>query len=247
MRRPNRTTPLRAVSSLNSLVIALFVPAALLASGCASEIVPAGSNTTPTPTEGFRIVPEPEFNASGVSPVQPIRITVTDGTLLSVSLTNDEGIKVKGELSDDQRRWTATEPLGFDKRYKWSGTAFDAEGERFPIEGSFRTLAPDTVVTIQPNVVDGGVYPRTAPIMLRFSTPIEDKAAVERALTIDANPRTKGGWSWNEDATMITWRPKQRWKAGTEVRLLANLYAVRMSEGHYGATDVDVRFRITPD
>ncbi|MPY80734.1 MAG: hypothetical protein GEV04_20290 [Actinophytocola sp.] len=199
------------------------------------------------PTENFRIVPEPAFNASGVSPVQPIRITVTDGTLLSVSLKNDEGADVAGELSDDQRRWVATEPLGYDRRYTWTGTAFDAEGERFPIEGSFRTLAPKTVVEIQPNLVDGGLYPRTAPIMLRFSAPVEDKDTVVRALKVDADPRTEGTWSWSEDDSVVTWRPEQQWEPGTNARLLAKLYAVRMSEGHYGASDVDIRFRITPD
>lgn len=192
-------------------------------------------------------MPEPAFNASGVSPVQPIRITVTDGTLLSVSLSNEDGKDVAGELSGDQRRWTATEPLGFDKRYTWTGTAFDADGERFPIEGSFRTVAPNTVVAIQPNVVDGGVYDQTAPIVLRFSAPVEDKAAVERELTIKADPRTEGAWSWNDDNTEATWRPKQqKWEPGTKVRLLGDLYAVRMSDGHYGATDLDIRFRITP-
>lgn len=220
---------------------------ALLAGGCASDVIPAGSTATTVPTEGFRIVPEPAFNASGVSPVQPIRITVTDGTLLSVSLTNADGADVDGELSADQRRWTATEPLGFDKRYTWSGTAFDAEGKRFPIDGSFRTLAPKTIVTIQPNVVDGGVYDQTAPVVLRFSAPVRDKRAVRRALEIDATPRTAGTWSWSEDDTVITWRPKQRWEPGTTVRLRGSLYAVRMSDGHYGATDLDIRFRITPD
>ncbi|MPY98458.1 MAG: hypothetical protein GEU97_10770 [Actinophytocola sp.] len=220
---------------------------ALLAGGCASEVVPARSATPTALTEGFRIVPEPAFNASGVSPVQPIRIIVTDGTLLSISLRNDEGADVAGELSDDQRQWVATEPLGFDRRYTWSGTAFDAEGERFPIEGSFRTVKPDTVVNVQPNVVDGGLYPRTAPIMLRFSAPVGDKAAVEDAVTIDVDPRTAGAWSWSDDDTVATWRPEQRWEPDTTVRLLADLYAVRLAEGHYGASDVDIRFRITPD
>lgn len=220
---------------------------ALLASGCANEVIPAGSTTPTTLTEGFRIVPEPAFNASGVSPVQPIRITVTDGTLLSISLRNADGGTVGGELSEDQRQWTATESLGFDKRYTWTGTAFDAEGERFPIEGSFRTLKPDTLVTVQPNVVDGGLYPQTAPIMLRFSAPVADKAAVREALTIDADPRTKGSLSWNEDDTVLTWQPKSRWEPDTTVRLRANLYAVRLADGRYGATDVDIRFRITPD
>lgn len=243
MWRYNPISCLRATSALISLVI----PTALLAGGCASEVVPTGTGTTTVLTDGFRIVPEPSFNASGVSPVQPIRITVTDGTLLSVELTNGMGDEVSGELSDDQRRWTATEPLGFDKRYTWSGTAFDAEGERFPIEGSFRTLSPDAVVAVQPNVVADGVYDTTAPIVLSFSTPVDDKAEVRRALSVAAKPRTRGTWSWNDDDTAITWRPKQEWQPGTKVRLRADLYAVRMADGHYGASDVDIRFRITGD
>lgn len=247
MSRHTTTGPLRAGLALKSLVTGLAVPMALLASGCASEVVPVGSTSPTVLTEAFRIVPEPAFNASGVSPVQPIRITVTDGTLLSISLRNDEGADVAGELSDDQRQWIATEPLGFDRRYTWTGTAFDADGERFPIEGSFRTLKPDTVVHVQPNVVDGGLYPRDAPIMLRFSAPVRDKAAVEEAVTIDADPRTAGAWSWSDDDTLATWRPEQQWEPDTIVRLRADLYAARLAEGHYGAADVNIRFRITPD
>lgn len=247
MWRHNRISRLRAKPVLIPLVTALLAATAPLAGGCASEVVPTGTNATTVLTEDFRIVPEPAFDSSAVSPVQPIRLTVTDGTLLTVTLTNDEGEEVSGELSDDQRRWAATEPLGYDKRYTWSGTAFDAEGKRFPIRGSFRTLAPDVVVASQPNVVPGGVYDTGTPIELRFSSPVADKAAVRRALTVDADPATRGSWSWNDDATAVTWRPSDGWQPGTTVRLLAKLYAVPMADGHYGATDLDVRFRITAD
>lgn len=245
MRRHNLINHPRPTRTLTAQVTAVAVLTMLLAGGCANQIAPSGNSTPTVLTEDFGIVPNPPFSSAGVSPVQPITITVTDGTLLTVTLTNGEGSEVSGTLSDDQRRWTATEPLGFGKRYTWSGTAFDAGGKRYPINGSFQTLVPEVVVGVEPSVAPGGSYDTATPIVLRFTSPIPDPAAVRRVLTVETHPSTPGGWSWHDDRTAISWRPTDGWQPGTTVRLLAKLYSVQVGDGQYGATDVDVSFRIT--
>lgn len=230
------------ISSLCVLVLAL----ATVLSGCSSFADPSGGTPTSEPpvAADFRILPEPGYGATGVSPMQRVRMTVDDGSLNSLSLTNPAGKQVQGTMSADQTTWTATEPLGYAKAYTWSGEAVDSTGVRYPISGSFTTVTPETQVSARSNVGDGGTYGIAMPISLTFSEKIIDKAAVERALTVQTHPETDGSWAWLENDTAVHWRPEKYWKPGTTVHVEAAIYGVRTGEGSYGKDDLTVDFTI---
>jgi hypothetical protein len=59
-----------------------------------------------------KITAVPAANAKDVPVSEPVRITVADGTLSQVTLTNPEGKEVPGKLAEDKLSWTSTEPLG---------------------------------------------------------------------------------------------------------------------------------------
>lgn len=225
-------------------LLAVFAPIAL--GGCSPDTMPAEANPprTISTKKTFRIIPEPNYGASAVTPIQPIRLSVTAGKLNSIKLTNESGKKVEGTLAKNKRIWNATEPLGFGKVYTWSGEAADDAGERYPIDGSFRTVTPDTLVSTRLKVVPNGSHSPTKPIVLTFSTKVKNKTNVENALRVQADPETAGNWAWSDGDTAIEWRPSKGWKPGTTVNVEAKLYGVQTADGQYTFNDLDVSFRI---
>ena len=55
--------------------------------------------------------------AVGVSVESPVMVSAEDGVLGAVTMVNDEGTLVAGQLSPDGLTWSTAEPLGYNKRY----------------------------------------------------------------------------------------------------------------------------------
>ncbi|GAA4682103.1 L,D-transpeptidase [Gordonia humi] len=194
-----------------------------------------------------RLTYAPAVGADGVSPVDKISVTVSDGTLgRDVALVNAAGKKVKGELSTDKTTFIVGEPLGYGGTYTWKGTAIGDDGRRVPLAGSITTLTPDQQINVVVNIADGQEVGIAAPLILQFDGTIEDKAAVEKVLTVTTTPHTEGSWAWlgEDNGSRAHWRPKEYWAPGTKVHMDAKLYGVAMGEGAYGADDVTSDFTI---
>lgn len=185
----------------------------------------------------------PANGQTDVKPTQPIKITVSDGTISSVALTNETGKHVKGRLASDAHTWRVTEPLGYDKTYTWSGTAVGEKGTQTKLSGSFTTVAPQVQLNGQLNVGDNQTYGIAMPIVLTFDSPVNDKAAVESRLSVKTSNHTEGAWAWLDDYS-VHYRPKHFWQPGTNVKVSAKLYGVKLGEGTYGASDISSRFTI---
>ncbi|GAA3430777.1 L,D-transpeptidase [Kutzneria kofuensis] len=185
----------------------------------------------------------PGDTAQNVSPADPVRVTVADGALTDVHLVNDQGREVTGLLSTDKHNWTATESLGYDRTYTWSGSAVGSDGKQVPLGGSFHTLRPARQISAQINVGDNDTVGVGEPIVLTFSSPVQDKAAVERALTVQTSNPTTGSWAWLDDKT-VHYRTKDYWPANTKVTLLAKLYGTSFGGGAFGAEDMSTSFTV---
>ena len=81
------------------------------------------------------------------------------------------------------------------------------------------------------------------PIMIQFTKPVTDRAAVERALTVASTPRQAGHWSWMSD-TRVDWRPQNYWQPGTKVQVRLNLDGVPAGAGKYGGSDTAFDFTV---
>lgn len=218
---------------------ALLMVVAMLA-GCSS----APDEPDP-PVAKVEVSPGPD--ATNVNPKQPVSVTVDEGTITQLTLTNDEGRQVETQMSPDKRTLRAVEPLGYDSRYNWSGAATGTDGKPVPIEGSFSTVAPKTKTSATTEIGDGQEVGVGAPIVLRFDGVVKDKAAVEKALEVTTEPKVEGSWAWFPDdgeSSRVHWRPKEYWKPGTNVHLSANLYGVDMGGGVYGASDLTTDFTV---
>ncbi|MFC9787391.1 Ig-like domain-containing protein [Rhodococcus sp. NPDC127528] len=227
-----------------SLLVLLTAVVAMLA-GCAD----GGTGGSAAPADKApvaKVTQLPAVGAEGVSPVEPVSVTVTQGTLQNVALTNSTGKPVQGVLSPDKLTYTVTEPLGFGTSYTWSGSALGADGKTVPIQGAFTTLTPQSKTSANTNIADGQQVGIAAPIILKFDDHVENKAAVEKALTVTTNPPTPGSWAWlpDDNGSRVHWRPQNYWAPGTTVNLVAKLYGVDYGGGAFGADDLTLNFTI---
>jgi lipoprotein-anchoring transpeptidase ErfK/SrfK len=81
------------------------------------------------------------------------------------------------------------------------------------------------------------------PIMLIFSQPITDRAAVERSLELTTSKPVIGSWYW-DDSTHLDFRPRDYWPANTTVSFDGHLDGVEGARGVYGAADLTQTFTI---
>ncbi|MGH3794071.1 MAG: L,D-transpeptidase [Pseudonocardiaceae bacterium] len=228
-------------------VVAVLAPGTTVASPPAVHghvsVRRAASVLPVLPVVSAQVVTQPSDGATGVSPTSPVQVSVTDGVLDAVALTNPEGRAVAGQLSPDKTSWTTTEPLGYAKTYTWSGTATGLDRQPRAITGSFQTVRPERLVSGQLNVADNGTYGVAMPIALTFSSPVSDKAAVQKALSVHTSVPTEGSWAWLDDTT-VHWRPKTYFAPGTQVSVTAKLYGLAMGDGSFGSGDLASTFTI---
>lgn len=212
--------------------VVVFVVVALCLGACAHP-------ATPRPPATVTIVPSSRF----VRPGAPVVVRVRDGRIRSVTLT--EGTRpVEGVMSPDGSAWWPRWALSPGRSYRLFVSAVGADGRIRTAGGAFRTRRP--AHTIAASVL--APAPRRTvgvgmPIMLRFTAPVEDRAAVERSLQLTTSTPVTGAWHWFS-GTDVVFRPRVYWPAHTRVRLLAHLAGLRLTRSAYGAQDVAVGFGV---
>ena len=155
-----------------ALVASVLFLALVGATGCSSSLFAE-----------FKIVYSPGVSAEDVSPGSDISVKAENGKLEVVTLTSDSGYTVNGKLNAAHDEFHITEALGYGKTYTWSGTAKDGS-KSVPIEGSFTTVTPDSLTYGALNLYDGQTVGIAAPIIIQFDSHVENKADVERAITV---------------------------------------------------------------
>jgi lipoprotein-anchoring transpeptidase ErfK/SrfK len=81
------------------------------------------------------------------------------------------------------------------------------------------------------------------PIMLIFSQPITNKAAVERSLQLTTSKPVVGAWYW-DDSEHLDFRPRDYWPAGTTVSFTGHLDGVQGAPGMYATANLTQTFNI---
>ncbi|HEY2222913.1 L,D-transpeptidase [Actinomycetospora sp.] len=192
-----------------------------------------------------QVTTTPAAGATGVGPAQPATVHVANGKLTDIALVGPDGAAVAGHPTPDG--WTSTAPLAFSATYTWKGAAADATGAAQPLTGTFTTVTPQNKIAANLNIADNATVGVAAPIIVQFNGPVTDKAAAQRALSVQTSVPTPGSWAWlpdTEQGSRAHWRPEGYWKPGTQVDVAANLQGVDAGGGTWGTANVTSHFTI---
>ncbi len=183
---------------------------------------PAGPAVTITPGNG----------ASAADPSKGITVTAARGTLKSVDVTT-AGDPVAGTYSADRGSWHSTWALNVARSYTVTATAATAGGVTTTKTATFRTLTP--AATFYTEIFEGyqQSYGVGMPIILTFSAPVQDKAAVERSIELRTSKPVVGSWYWDGNST-LDFRPRDYWPAHTTVSFTGHFDGVESAPGVYG-------------
>ena len=166
----------------------------------------------------------PSNGSRGIDPSAGISVTALAGKVTNV-IVRTSGDPVPGSLNDGGKTWHSAHQLDVSQSYTVTATATDGSGEKITSTSTFRTLTPSQ--TFSTMIYEGyqQTYGVGIPIMLTFSTPITNKAAVERSLELTTSKPVIGAWYWDGDEHLY-FRPRDYWPANTTVSFDAHLNGV---------------------
>ena len=184
----------------------------------------------------------PSNGSHGVDPSAGISVTALAGKVTNVTVRTS-GDAVSGSLSDGGKTWHSARQLDVSQSYTVTATATDSSGTKVTSTSTFRTLTP--AQTFSTMIYEGyqQTYGVGMPIMLTFSTPITNKAAVERSLELTTSKPVIGAWYWDGDEHLY-FRPRDYWPANTTVSFNGHLNGVQGAKGVYATANLTQSFNI---
>ena len=200
----------------------------------------------PPPPPPAAVVTNPVNAAESVDPLTPLAVSVTGGTLESVTLTNPAGeqVPVVGTLTPDQVSWsTGPTELGYGKTYTITTAAKNVAGVVAETQSTFTTVVPNNKTAASSFPTDGMTVGVAQPIAIVFDEPITDRAAAVQAITVTTTPAQPGGFRWITDQE-VRWRPQDFWQAGTTVAVTVDIYGRDLGDGVYGQQDTAFSFTV---
>ncbi|MCX4766320.1 Ig-like domain-containing protein [Streptomyces sp. NBC_01275] len=223
------------------------VPAVAL-TGCSSGAADASEGTAAQASASTKAKAAAKRPVISVTPADgtkkasfgsPVEVQVTDGTLASVKVTGNDGSTLAGSLDDARTTWTS-------KANPYSGTKYTVTAQA---EGADATTAVFT--TKSPGETFVGYFTPEAnstsgvgmPVSINFTHAVSDRAAVQKAITVTAEPAVEIVGHWFSD-TRLDFRPETYWAAGTTITLGLRLKDVEGTDGVYGTQSKDVTFHI---
>jgi lipoprotein-anchoring transpeptidase ErfK/SrfK len=220
----------------------------LLIAGCQSGATApgatsgtAGATTSPSAAD-MRLSITPADGARHARTGKGITVTASGGTISSVAV-QQAGVQVPGVLNAAKTRWRSTWALATSAHYTVTAKAVSAAGQDVTETSSFRTFTP--AQTFQTMIFEGfhKTYGVGMPIMLTFSHPITNKAAVERSLQLTTSKPVVGAWYWDGSQT-LDFRPRGYWPAHTKVSFTGHLDGVEGAPGVYDTHTLTQSFTI---
>lgn len=201
----------------------------------------ASASATPSPT-GPAVTITPANGAAAADPSAGITVTAGGGTLRNVAVATP-GDPVTGSYSAGRTSWHSTWALDVSRSYTVTATAVSGAGVTTTKTATFRTLTP--AATFYTEIFEGykQTYGVGMPIILTFSAPVQDKAAVERSIEIATSKPVTGAWYWDGNQT-LDFRPRDYWPANTTVTFTGHFDGVRAAPGVYGYHTLSQTFDI---
>ncbi len=214
---------------------------------------------TPTATAASALLPahpmppilglSPINGAEDINPTAKPVVNVFDGTITSVSLTDDWGDEVEGVISADGTSWTPNKRLAFARSYTMTVNSKSSSGVPLSRTTTFDTLVPNNYVNPYLEVQggfpirDGARYGIGTLVVAHFDEAITDKALAEKNMIVRTDPPVPGAWHWIGDQ-VAHWRPEHYYTPGTKVSAEINVFGLKLGDGLYGQSDTKANFVI---
>ncbi|QXA52700.1 L,D-transpeptidase family protein [Corynebacterium freneyi] len=219
-------------------VVAAFGVAALTLTGCTVGDSEGTDGSGKVQEDKPKPVANVKDGADDWSVLDPVTVTIDDAKLDSVTLTNDEGTEVEGELSEDGTKWTSTEELGYSRTY-----TIEAKAGTEKLSTSFQTVTPNNQTYGYLSPAEGSTVGVGQTIAVRFDEPIADRKAAQDAIKVTTEPAQEGAFYWLNNSE-VRWWPAEYWEPGTEVTVDVDIYGKDLGNGYYGQEDSSTSFTI---
>ncbi|MBB5937367.1 L,D-transpeptidase [Streptomyces zagrosensis] len=165
---------------------------------------------------------------------EQVKVTAHNGKLTEVTVTDDKGGKLPGQLSDDGSAWASERKTAPGAKYTVTSHSKGEGGAKDSVTSSFSTVAADKVNKLDWRPGAGSTVGVAQPLSVVFDHPVKNKAEVEKQLKVKTSNNTEGSWGWMQDWSgkdRVDWRPKDYWQPGTKVKLSAQLKGVNSGTG----------------
>lgn len=178
---------------------------------------------------------------------EPVTVTIADGKLASVKVTDSKGGELAGQISADGKTWKSERNASAGAEYKVEAQNTDSQSATT----TFKTTAADKVNKVSINIAKGSTVGVAMPVSIVFDNPVKNRAEVEKQLKVTTSNQTEGSWGWIKDYSgkdRVDWRPKEYWKSGTDVKVDMHLNGVDSgSGGGLFVKDYTTEFKIGKD
>ncbi|KJS55518.1 lipoprotein [Streptomyces rubellomurinus subsp. indigoferus] len=215
--------------------------------GSAGAPVGDGASATvvapPPPPSRAVLTVQPADGAQDVPPEGAVKVAAAQGKLLSVRLADARGAELPGTIAADGSSWAPDGPLPLGTAFTLDSVAEDDQGQKAAQHAEFSTVARAHTFVAFFTPEDGSTVGVGMPVSLRFSRPIADRAAVERAVQVTADPPVPVAAHWFGNQR-LDFRPQQYWAAGTKVAVALRLKDVQGAPGDFGSQNRDLHFTI---
>jgi lipoprotein-anchoring transpeptidase ErfK/SrfK len=183
-----------------------------------------------------------------VSYADPVHLVVADGSFASVQVSA-AGQVLEGSVSADGTSWVSQVPPKPSTSYRVVATVVDGEGgtAQQSMDFTVATVPDDRRVAFTVTPKENTTVGIGQPIVVRFLTPVTERAAMEKVMEVDARTpagvRVTGGWHWL-NSQEVHWRPEEFWKPGTTVHLNMQIAGVKAATNRYGRKNYAQTFTV---
>lgn len=215
----------------------------------ATGLAVSACGSSPPPPPPARLTVSAGRGSPDTRPDLGLAVNAYGGKLRSVTVADGSGHLVAGYAGPGGTAWHSRWALQPSQRYIVKATAVNRAGRKTAMTRTIQTFSPAHTFSAQVNEDDGasaesnGIYGVGMPIMVTFSHPVTDRAAVERSFELRTSKPVVGAWHWL-DSTHVNFRPKDYWPQYTSVRFTAHLGGVQGARGTFGGSDLRYNFTI---
>ncbi len=223
---------------------ALALGALVLLAGCGSSSPHQDVSSDAAPKVSTAVVTvTPGDGADQVPATGGVGVTVRAGRLTQVTLRDDVGDTVPGTVAAGGGSWKPTARLKAETRYTLDAVATDANGLQAAKHAVFTTFVPTNTFIAFYTPENKSTVGVGMEVSLRFSRAVTQRADVERAIRITADPPVPVVGHWFGD-NRLDFRPEHYWKPGTKVTVALLLKGVEGAPGVYGTQQKTVSFTV---